>query len=832
MAPRPPIPDPPAAARSTIAPGPHEVPGTARTRRCWSRLITSVALLTGVAASALAGWSWAGYQQGVDRQQFADQARSVAAAVDFGMARDITFEASVGAAVATHTPMTNRELIPWLQSMHLTSVYPGALGYTFYARVPTSQLGSYRAAMASDPEPGLGPVPARIVSATDHPYYCLPRLGIILGSIGTGAGLDLCSPTLPGIGPNGVAALLQASMDGDIVQFMNLGAVLAPVAAELHLSAAILAQYEGLFALYVPVYAGGTAPTTVAGREAALIGWMLGTFNGPTMLHAAGLSTGGRSLTVSAGGSVLTTTGGPTRGMHLTVPLTIPTLSATVSAPASSAPVWEGVILGLIVLALTGAVSGFLLHLSRTRDRALLLVDERTAELRHQALHDVLTGLPNRALLFDRADQMLARARRQPMAVGALYVDLDNFKDINDTFGHDVGDQLLVAVAERLAGAVRHGDTVGRLGGDEFLILTETVSLDRGPVTVAEQVISVLEEPFALCTPEPITLSVKASVGLAMGMRDSSQELIRDADIALYQAKEAGKGRFKLFDPQMQTAIKDRLRLEMDLHRALERDELFVVYQPIMDIRRMTTRGVETLVRWRHPTRGLIGPSDFIPLAEQSGLIAPIGRFVLEQACAEVAGWRRLGFDLNISVNVSVAQFDDDGFAAAVSDVLGRYDLDHSHLTLEITETLLMHDTQATAQFLRDLKATGVRIAIDDFGTGHSSLAYLRQFPIDSLKIDRSFITRIGQNTQALAIVRSMVQLGKTLGIETLAEGIEDASQLAQLQKEQCDSGQGYLFARPLPAEDVPAFLAEHGAACAAADSSDHDAVYAAAPAP
>jgi EAL domain-containing protein (putative c-di-GMP-specific phosphodiesterase class I) len=306
------------------------------------------------------------------------------------------------------------------------------------------------------------------------------------------------------------------------------------------------------------------------------------------------------------------------------------------------------------------------------------------------------------------------------------------------------------------------------------------------------------------------TLSVTASVGVALGQRGSADELLRDADFALYEAKGAGKNRWIVFESSMQTAAQDRLELEMDLKGALDAGQFFLLYQPTFDLQSETITGVEALLRWRHPIRGVIPPDTFIPFAEQTGLIVPIGRWVLRAACHQAAAWRRQSRALGISINVSARQLDDTGLVDEVAQTLAITGLDPGAVTLEITETTLMRDADAAASRLRELKALGVRIAIDDFGTGYSSLAYLRQFPVDALKIDRSFISAIASSGESKAMIHTLVQLGKTLGIETLGEGIEEQFQLRALQREQCDSGQGFLFARPLEAEAIDEMLKIH----------------------
>jgi diguanylate cyclase (GGDEF)-like protein len=427
--------------------------------------------------------------------------------------------------------------------------------------------------------------------------------------------------------------------------------------------------------------------------------------------------------------------------------------------------------------------------------------------LSHQSLHDALTGLPNRALVIDRAERMLARARRSRRPMAALYVDIDGFKQVNDRFGHAAGDELLRVVSGRLLGMVREADTVGRLGGDEFVVLLENSSLDAGPELVAERMCHVLAEPVELARADGRTLSVSSSIGIALGEQESADELFREADFALYEAKGAGKNRWAAFESRMHTAAKDRLELEMDLKEALDANQFFLLYQPTFNLQTEEMTGVEALIRWRHPVRGIIAPDAFIPLAEETGLIVPIGRWVLRTACQQAAIWHRHGRGLGMAVNLSGRQLDESDLVQDVADALKFTSLDPLALTLEITETALMRDAGAAARTLTALKALGVRIAVDDFGTGYSSLAYLRQFPVDALKIDRSFISGIAASGDSKALIHTLVQLGKTLGLETLGEGIEEQAQLRHLQDEDCDSGQGFLFARPLEAAAVDEVL-------------------------
>jgi diguanylate cyclase (GGDEF)-like protein len=430
-------------------------------------------------------------------------------------------------------------------------------------------------------------------------------------------------------------------------------------------------------------------------------------------------------------------------------------------------------------------------------------------ELAFLATHDPLTGLPNRTLIRDRIEQMLARSRRGRTPVAAIFIDLDNFKLINDTLGHGAGDELLRSVAARLGAVLRETDALGRLGGDEFVVIAEDMSLAAGPELIAERLFEALAEPFTL-GPNESRVEISASIGLACSDGDtSSEELLRNADIAMYRAKWNGKNRYVVFESEMQGALQSRVELEMDLREALEKQQFHLVYQPIFDLSDMRPTGVEALIRWRHPERGEVQPEDFVPLLEETGLINEIGRWVLDQACQQSATWRAAGYDIGVAVNVSARQLDTDDFVEQVRDALSVTGLSPGALTLEVTETTLMRNAQETSVRLLAIKELGVRIAIDDFGTGYSSLAHVQKFPVDSLKIDRSFIAGLKHSHEGEAIIHTLVQLGKALSVETVAEGIEQQVELSHLQDQSCDSGQGFLFARPLDVAATEAFLQE-----------------------
>ena len=434
-------------------------------------------------------------------------------------------------------------------------------------------------------------------------------------------------------------------------------------------------------------------------------------------------------------------------------------------------------------------------------------LERREEELAFLATHDPLTGLPNRTLILDRAEQMLARGQRTKTPVAALFIDLDNFKAINDTMGHGVGDELLRAVAARLKAVVRQIDALGRLGGDEFVVIAEDVSVAAGPELVAERLLSALQQPFKLGPGGETRLTVTASVGIAVGQRTTAGELLRDADIAMYSAKWEGRNRYAVFESAMQDSVQHRMELEMDLRDAIEQDQFFLLYQPTFALSEMSPTGVEALIRWEHPVRGTVQPDSFIPLLEETGLIVEVGRWVLHEACRQGAVWHALGYPVGIAVNVSGRQLDTDQLIDDIESALASSTLCAAALTIEITETTLMRNIDETVRRLSAIKALGVRIAIDDFGTGYSSLAHLQKFPVDALKIDRSFIAGMQHNKEGETLIHTLVQLGKALSIETFAEGIEQHDELSLLREEDCDSGQGFLFARPLEADAAEEFL-------------------------
>jgi diguanylate cyclase (GGDEF)-like protein/PAS domain S-box-containing protein len=440
------------------------------------------------------------------------------------------------------------------------------------------------------------------------------------------------------------------------------------------------------------------------------------------------------------------------------------------------------------------------------------ITDRKRAEqqLSHSAFHDSLTGLANRALFHDRLVHALERSARSGLRVAVVYLDLDGFKTINDSQGHEAGDRVLREVAIRLSSVIRAVDTVSRHGGDEFAILIEESAraLDEAE-TVAGRILAALTAPI-IVDGQQVVLS--ASIGIAIGDNTgTASSMMRDADVAMYKAKTTGKSKWVLYEPAMRATALDRLELDIDLRNAVDEGQLRLVYQPVIELESNKVVGFEALLRWDHPTRGVIEPLVFIPIAESNGTIVAIGQWVLEQACATAARWQHLypAAQLTMSVNVSGRQIGTPGIVTHVAEALEHSGLEPDALILEITESVLVHDPNSAALRLQQLRALGVRLAIDDFGTGYSSLAYLRQFPIDVLKIDKSFIDGITDRSQVPAIVRGLLDLAKTLRLKSVAEGIELDVQLESLRDEQCEFGQGFLFAKPLDVDDAAALLAE-----------------------
>ena len=471
-------------------------------------------------------------------------------------------------------------------------------------------------------------------------------------------------------------------------------------------------------------------------------------------------------------------------------------------------------------------VAGIVLNTRDVSDRTRL-----EAELTRRAYNDPLTGLSNRARFHTLVDEAIRRPRRGASAA-VIYLDLDNFKLINDSLGHLHGDQLLIEFAARLLNATRGSDTVSRLGGDEFAVLLESLPDERDAIPVAERITSAMQKPFQLGGSEVV---VGASIGIAHSRPGMTAEvLLRDADVAMYVAKREGKGRYTIFEPEMQHAVRHSQELEADLRAAIDRDEFALVYQPIVDLRDGRIVSAEALLRWDHPTRGRLSPQSFIHLATETGLIVPIGRIVLQAACTQLASWRRAHpefSNLALSVNVAGRQFQGDSFPREVAAAIEATGIPANRLVLEVTESEIMKDTHLTLTRLHTLKTLGVRVAIDDFGTGYSSLSFLQRFPVDVLKIDKSFVDQMAFEGHGHSLARMIIGLGETLGMRTVAEGIQDAEQATALRDMRCELGQGYYYSAPIAPDElvrrvlagVPATSVQDGAWSASERKQDEE---------
>ncbi len=739
--------------------------------------VAAVVMIAGSAAAVLAASSVASKDAARQRLALVTSAANVAKTLQSAILHEQDLIVSAGGFVAGSPGATAADFKRWGASVQALQRYPELVGLGRAVLVSRAELPSFASRAATHG-------PFHVIPAGVRPYYCFYTTGFTrTGKSEVPPGYDVCSGAQGHLG-------LRARDSG-------LGAYL-PMRTGT--------GAPTMLAILSPVYRGGMPPSTVAARRAAFLGWV-GTDLLPKVIldraladhpnlnvtftyAASGSHAEFRSAAEPSGSSVVTT--------NLHNGWTVRTWTVL---PAAGLFTNSTAVMMLVAgIALSFLMAALLFVLATGRVRALSLVDEKTDELRHRALHDALTGLPNRALIMDRIEQLMARNLRDGTMGAALYIDLDGFKNVNDTLGHGVGDLLLQAVAARFTATLRDADTIGRMGGDEFVILLDNAAPPEGPEMVAERLMEAMRQPFQLkgsATPVLIT----ASVGIAVGNRETPEQLLREADMALYQAKAAGKNNFDVYRTQMGTELQRRYELEFDLRAALECGQLRVHYQPIYNLGDLSVIGAEALLRWEHPTMGQIQPDDFVPLLESTGQIVDVGRWVLREACAQMAAWRARGSELTVSVNISARQLDRDILVDDVRAALDVSGLDPSALTLEITETALMRNVEDTARRLHELKALGIHVAIDDFGTGYSSLAYLQRFPVDCLKIDRTFTDALTRSRESEALVRTLVQLGKDLGLKTLAEGVETPAQLDYLRAQDVDEIQGFLLARPLSAD-------------------------------
>jgi diguanylate cyclase (GGDEF)-like protein len=749
-------------------------------RRVWV-VIAALLAVVGCAGAVMAASVQSRNDGEKGRHAFASSSAGAGSSLKLALQHEEDLVISAGGFIAGNPRSSNRQFGAWVESVRALQRYPEVLLLGVTRIVPASKLAVFAAAAVRDP---VGPLAAdgtfKVVPPGHRPFYCL-NVGVKArrGISPFPAGVDFCGP-----GTLGASSL--AARDSGLSAYV-------PVKVGV----------KTLLGVAAPVYRGGLIPSTVAARRASLVGFVGMTADPGVVLNHALADHPHTALTLRYGigsSNVAFHAGRAPREARLTVIDLHNGWTVRVSAALPATGVFANgnartLLLAGIALSLLLALLVYLLGTDRAR--ALRMVGLKTGELQHQALHDGLTGLPNRVLVLDRVEQLLARNRRSETTGAVLFVDLDEFKNVNDTLGHEAGDRLLIAVTERFKNTLREADTIGRMGGDEFVVLIDGATLDVAPELVAERLLAVMRQPFEL-DDTSMPLIVNTSIGIAMGDRSSAGELLRDADVALYQAKAKGKNRYETFHPEMQTEISERIGLEFDLRYALAEDQFRLVYQPIYNLDHLTIVGVEALLRWDHPTRGLVGPDEFIPVLEQTGQIREVGGWVLDHACQQMATWHDRGDTLDLSVNVSGRQLDDDQIVEQVRHALDSSGLPAASLIIEVTETALMRNADQTAKRLDAIKNVGVRIAVDDFGTGYSSLAYLQQFPVDCLKIDQTFTSAISSSPESKALIGTLVQLGKDLGLTTLAEGLETAGQMDHLRGEHVNEAQGFLLSRPL----------------------------------
>ena len=734
-----------------------------------------------------------------ERKAFPQTTASIASTLKLAIQREEELGISASTFFAGNPKASAAELGRWVHWAHTLRRYPElqSLGLAALVRAPelaafdariaghatkprTARSGSSTAATAAATAAAL-----RVVPPGTRGYYCLTAAELARSAAArTPAGVDYCAAT---------TALLASRDSGHSIYTAVRGGLKA-------------------VAIETPVYRGNVPPPTFATRRAAFVGWMRTLLVPGVVLRQALHGHAGYAVRLTHRGSSPTVTaaeGTPAPGAQsATVDLHDGwSMKSVGPVPATASVLSDGnavtLLIGGILLSLLLGLIVYLLGGRRPATPA-----PKTRELPHSDLYDALTGLPNQALTLDRAGRMVARAGRQSgMLAGALLIDIDWFKDVNEKLGRGAGDQLLSIVARRLEEVIRGEDTVGRLGGDEFVVLVESAARGVRLDSLAGRIIEALHKPVELEGFGP-SFFATASIGVAFGRYDTPDDLMRDAQLALYSAKAAGKDRYTLFNANMRSMIESRGMLEAELNAALQEQQFFLLYQPIYDLSSRMVAGLEAVIRWQHPKRGVLGPDEFIPLAEETGLIVPIGRWALEQACNRTAAWNVSGHRVGVSVKVTANQLNRDGFETDVRRALQQSGIDPRLLTLEIAEATVIRDVAASARRIADIKRHGVLVALDDFGgSGYARHADLRQVDLDALKVDRSSLAAADDDAYRSWLLEAILTVGRDLSLAVIATGIENAEQLIALQALGCTMAQGAFMGEPTGADEVKRFF-------------------------
>jgi len=753
----------------------------------WASLAV-ICLLVGAVASLLGARSLARSDTATARHSFKQGSAAITATVKLGLQHEEDLLASAGTYFAGNPIASRTEFAVWAEWARTLRNHPDLDSLGLISLVRSPQLGELESRLArSAKKPALAHL--RITPRSTSATHCLAIATLSRGpAVSPAPGLDYCARN----------AGLLTTRDTALSSF-------TPVA---------LATGAGL-EVQTPVYRGGAAPSTGAGRRGAFVGWLRELLTPGVLLSQALHGHSGYALrlhhrTRTTDPLFLSgahSSGAQSASSDLPNGWTLQSFGATLNTGVLGDSDALGLLIGGLLASILLAL--LVLSLSRgTRHRpAPAPVQPEPNQQPREDLYDALTGLPNRALTLDRAERMLARAGRQSgIMVGALFIDIDWFKDVNDKLGQAAGDHVLKIVSQRLEQVLRAHDTVGRYGGDEFVLLVESAARGMRLDSLARRVIEALHKPVEIEGFGP-SFCLTASIGVAFGRYATSEDLLRDAHMALIAAKAAGKDRYTLFNANMRSVIEGRGVLEADLNAALQDNHFSLLYQPIVDLSTRRAVAVEALIRWQHPTKGEVSPADFIPMAEESGQIVPIGRWMLEEACTRMAALGVAGHRVAAAVKVYPSQLNRDGFTTDVLRALQQSGLEPSLLVLEIAETTVMADAAAAAKRLDELKQLGVRIAIDDFGTGYAYRSDLQRMPIDFLKVDRGSLASSEDEDYRSWLLEAILVFGRDLSLTVVAKGVENQEQMAVLQEMGCKMAQGPVVSEPIPAETIESFL-------------------------